>query len=275
VLGAVALTAYESNRRFGPTDLELAEELARRAGQAIENARLYREVQEANRTKDEFLATVSHELRTPLTAMLGWLHLLRSDNAKQVARAVETIERNARAQTRIVDDLLDVSRIITGKLRLEREPVDLAELVRATVDTTQPAADAKGVELVVQLEPSLGKLLGDAARLQQVLWNLFSNAIKFTPRAGRVVVQLGSSNSSVFVRVSDTGQGIPADFLPHVFERFRQANSTPTRSHGGLGLGLAIVRHLVELHGGYVSAESEGEGRGATFTVVLPVGAAE
>jgi PAS domain S-box-containing protein len=271
VLGAIALTMSKSARVFKADDLALAEELARRAGLAIQNAQLYREAQEANRLKDEFLATVSHELRTPLTAILGWIHLLRTGRPGQVSRAIDTIERNAHAQARIVEDILDVSRIVTGKLGLELQPVNLAAIVEAAIDTVRPTAESKGLEIVTWLEPLAGETAGDPARLQQVLWNLLSNAIKFTPRGGRVEVRLAREAAHLVMRVSDTGQGIRPDFLPYVFERFRQADSTPTRAHGGLGLGLAIVRHLVELHGGHVTAESQGEGQGATFTVMLPI----
>jgi PAS domain S-box-containing protein len=271
VLGAVALTASTSGRRFDVEDLALAQELARRAGLAVENAQLYREAQDANRLKDEFLANVSHELRTPLTAILAWTHLLRSGRPEQVARAVDTIERNAEAQARIIEDVLDVSRIVTGKLRLDLEQINLADVVRAAMDTVLPAAEAKEISLVTTIDPAAGKISGDPTRLQQVAWNLLANAIKFTPKGGRVEVTLERGRASVYLRISDTGQGIGADFMPHVFERFRQADSAPTRAQGGLGLGLAIVRHLVELHGGDVSAESAGEGRGATFTVTLPI----
>jgi PAS domain S-box-containing protein len=271
VLGAIALTSSAAGRRFASDDLALAGELARRAGLAVENAQLYRDAQDASRLKDEFLATVSHELRTPLTAILGWLHLLRTGRPAQVARAIDTIERNALAQARIVDDVLDVSRIITGKLRLEIEPVNLADVLRAAVDTVRPAAEAKEIDLITTLHPAATETAGDSARLQQIAWNLVSNAIKFTPHGGRIEIRLERDGSDARVRVSDTGQGIRPDFLPHVFERFRQGDSSPTRTHGGLGLGLAIVRHLVELHGGSVTAESEGEGRGAAFTITLPL----
>lgn len=271
VLGALALTTVKSGRRLGPNDLTLAKELARRAGLAIENAELYREAQKSNRLKDEFLATVSHELRTPLTAILGWTHLLRSGRPAQVARAIETIERNARAQARIIEDVLDVSRIITGKLGLRIERVNLRDVVQAALDTVRPAAEGKHVELVTTMDPTVGETAGDPSRLQQVVWNVLSNAIKFTSKGGRVEVRLDRHESMIRLRVSDTGQGIRPDFLPHVFERFRQEDSASTRAHGGLGLGLAIVRHLVELHGGHVAADSGGEGLGATFTIMLPI----
>ncbi|MCA1816835.1 MAG: PAS domain S-box protein [Acidobacteria bacterium] len=250
--------------------------LAHRAALAVENARLYREAQEVNRLKDEFLATLSHELRTPLTAVLGWTRLLGTGqlDAETQARALETIERNAQAQVQLIDDILDVSRIIRGKLRLNVRPVELAPVIESAVDSVRPAAEAKGVRLQVVLDPRTGPVSGDPDRLQQIVWNLLSNAIKFTPRGGRAQVLLSRANSHVEIVVSDTGQGIAPEFLPYVFDRFRQADPTTTRVHGGLGLGLAIVRHLVELHGGTVKAESEGAARGATFRITLPLLAA-
>ena len=235
--------------------------------------RALRRAEEASRLKDEFLATVSHELRTPLTAVLGWAHLLRSGQMddESVARALETIERNARAQNRMIDELLDVSRIITGKLRLDVRPVELPLVVETAVESVRPAAEARGVRLQAILDPRAGPVSGDPDRLQQVIWNLLSNAVKFTPKGGRVQVRLARINSHVEITVSDTGQGIEPEFLPYVFDRFRQADMTQTRAHGGLGLGLAIARHLLELHGGTISAASAGAGRGATFTVTLPL----
>lgn len=272
-LGVITLISAESGRRYGRDDLALAENLAHRAAIAVDNARLYRSAQEANRLKDEFLATVSHELRTPLTAILGWATLLRGHRFDEASakRALETIERNAKAQNQIIDDLLDVSRIITGKLRLDIRPVEPATFIESAVEAVRPAAEAKGVRLQKVLDTGINPISGDAARLQQVVWNLLSNAIKFTPRGGRVQIRLERINSHLEIVVSDTGQGISQEFLPFVFDRFRQADSTTTRKHGGLGLGLAIVRHLVELHGGTVRAESTGEGQGSTFTVILPL----
>jgi PAS domain S-box-containing protein len=231
------------------------------------------EAEAANRAKDEFVATVSHELRTPLNAMLGWGRMLRSGKLDEegVRRALETIERNAKLQAQLIDDLLDMSRIISGKLRLTVGPVDLHPVIEAALEGMQPAADAKGIRLQAVLDSNVGLISGDPDRLQQVIWNLISNAVKFTPKGGRVQVRLQRINSHVEVTVSDTGQGISSDFLPYVFDRFRQADSAITRMHGGLGLGLAIVRHLVELHGGMVEATSPGEGQGATFTVKLPI----
>jgi CheY-like chemotaxis protein len=239
----------------------------------MSNARLYRDSQEASRLKDEFLATMSHELRTPLTAILGWAHLLRARalDAEAATSAVEIIERNAHSQVRLIDDLLDLSRIITGKLRLDVRPIVLASVVEAAADSMCPTAETKGIRLQVLLDPQAGPVSGDSDRLQQVLWNLLSNAIKFTPKGGRVQVRLERVNSHVEITVSDTGQGISEEFLPHVFDRFRQADATNTRKHGGLGLGLAIVHQLVQLHGGSVQVASPGEGQGTTFTVTLPL----
>ncbi len=235
-----------------------------------------RQAEEANRMKDEFLATVSHELRTPLNAMLGWAQVLRLGKLDDAAsaRALETIERNARAQAQLIADLLDVSRIITGKLRLDVQPVELPRIIEAALEGVRPGADAKGIRMDIALDRLGSPVLGDADRLQQVVWNLLSNAIKFTPRGGSVAVRLHPRGPNAEIRVSDTGAGIRPDFLPYVFDRFRQAESAITRTHGGLGLGLSIVRHLVELHGGSVAVDSDGEGRGAAFTVLLPVRAA-
>jgi PAS domain S-box-containing protein len=272
-LGVITFISAESGRRYGREELALAENLAHRAGIAVDNARLYRTAQDANRLKDEFLATVSHELRTPLTAILGWASMLRkTEFERQTAQnALETIERNARAQSQIIEDLLDVSRIVTGKLRLDVRQVEPASFIDAAVDSVRPAAEAKGVRLSKALDTGPTALSGDPARLQQVTWNLLTNAIKFTPRGGRVEIRLSRVGSNVEITVSDTGAGIKHEFLPYVFDRFRQADSSTTRRHGGLGLGLSIVRHLVELHGGSVRAESGGEGQGSTFTVTLPV----
>jgi PAS domain S-box-containing protein len=230
----------------------------------------------ANRLKDDFLATLSHELRTPLTAIIGWSEMLGNPKLDPVTslRAIEVIQRNARIQLQMVDDLLDVSRIIIGKLRLTVQPVDLATIAIAAVDGLRPAAEAKEIRLQLQLDAPAGQVSGDPDRLQQVAWNLISNAIKFTPPGGRVIVSLAHAASHVEVTVSDTGKGIAPEFLPHVFDRFRQADATTTRAYGGLGLGLAIVRQLVELHGGTVRVDSAGVGLGATFTVSLPLAAA-
>lgn len=235
------------------------------------------EAESANRLKDEFLATVSHELRTPLTAILGWSHMLRSHRLSEAAaaRALNTIDRNAKLQAQLVEDILDVSRVITGNLRLAVAQVDAASIINAAIDSVQLAADSKGIQLEVTLDPKARHIQGDASRLQQVVWNLLSNAIKFTPSGGQVRVRLERSESYVQIKVSDTGSGINRDFLPYIFDRFRQADGKLTRRHGGLGLGLSIVRHLVELHGGTVHAESPGEGLGSTFVISLPVAAAQ
>jgi PAS domain S-box-containing protein len=227
----------------------------------------------ANRTKDEFLATVSHELRTPLNAILGWTRMLRSGavEPKSLARVLETIERNARVQTQLVEDILDVSRIIAGKLRVDIRRIDLHGVVRAALESVRPAAEARGVEISCEMTADSEEFCGDPDRLQQVIWNLFSNAIKFTARGGKVAARVERDLSQVRIVVTDTGSGISREFLPHVFDRFRQADSSITRAQGGLGLGLAIVRHLVEVHGGTVEATSEGEGKGSTFTVRLPM----
>jgi CheY-like chemotaxis protein len=229
--------------------------------------------EEANRLKDEFLAVLSHELRTPLNAILGWARMLRAGNLPEanIPRALETIERNAQAQAQLIEDLLDVSRIVSGKLRLDMRPVDIAEVLEEAVDTVRPTADARGVTLTVVINP-VGPVSGDAQRLQQVIWNLLTNSIKFTPQGGRVDVRVNQVGSMVQIAVADSGQGIDPAFLPYVFDRFRQASSTAGQtSRKGLGLGLAIVRHLVEAHAGTVSAASEGPGRGATFSVEIPV----
>ena len=227
----------------------------------------------ASRAKDEFLATVSHELRTPLNAILGWGRLLRTSklNEETFTRGLETIERNARLQVQLIDDLLDVARIISGKLRLTVIPVELSSIIEAAVDSIRPAADAKGIRLQVLLDSYAGLISGDPDRLQQVVWNLLSNAVKFTGKKGRVQIRLQRIDSHVEITISDSGRGISPEFLPYVFDRFRQADSSISRMHGGLGLGLAIVRNLVELHGGSVQVQSPGEGLGATFTVQLPI----
>jgi signal transduction histidine kinase/ActR/RegA family two-component response regulator len=271
-LGALGFVYGTADRRYTRDDLALAEAVARRAAIAIDNARLFRDAEAASRAKDEFLATLSHELRTPLHAILGWTRMLSSGTLDEptAARALETVERNTRLQSQLIDDLLDVSRVITGKFRIDVRPVSLAGVVAAALDAVRPAADAKGVRLEARADPASGLVAGDGDRLQQVAWNLLSNAIKFTPRGGLVQIRLEPRDGHVRIQVADTGRGIDAAFLPHVFERFRQAESLAARTAGGLGLGLAIVRHIVELHGGTVRADSAGEGRGATFTVDLP-----
>ena len=239
----------------------------------VELERAKRDAEAASRAKEEFLAVLSHELRTPLTAVYGWARMLRSGQlqAEAAERALDVIVRNADAQVQLIDDLLDMSRIIAGKMRLDVRPVDLEAVIHAAIDAVRPAADAREIRLQCVLDPRAIGIIGDPDRLQQVVWNLLINAVKFTPKRGRVQVHLQRSNSHVEIVVSDTGQGIREEQLSHLFERFHQADSTSTRSHAGLGLGLALVRHLVELHGGKVTAQSPGEGQGATFTVELPV----
>ena len=267
VVGWVATaTDIEDHKR---AELLLAE-LAERA----ESARV--EAEAANRMKDQFLATVSHELRTPLNAIFGWVRLLRANKLDRAGtgRALETIERNTRIQTQLVEDLLDVARIISGKLRLERKSVSPADVVRAAIEATRLSAEAKGVQLEVSIDPVPCRLDGDSSRLEQVVWNLISNAIKFTPRGGHIDVALRvEGDTHALIEVTDTGKGIEPDFLPFIFDRFRQADSSTRRAQGGLGLGLAIARHIVELHAGAVEVVSEGPGRGARFTVRLPVDA--
>jgi CheY-like chemotaxis protein/nitrogen-specific signal transduction histidine kinase len=229
--------------------------------------------EEANRAKDEFLATLSHELRTPLNAILGWSRMLSDHrlNEEDRVQALEAVQRNAQLQAQLVEDILDVSRIITGKLRLQVRPVELEAVVEAAVEAVLPTAQAKSIRVQRVLESGTSTVSGDFNRLQQVVWNLLSNAIKFTPKGGRVQVRLERVNSQVEIIVSDTGEGISPEVLPYIFDRFRQADSSSTRQYGGLGLGLAIVRHLVEMHGGTADAESAGQGRGAIFTVRLPL----
>jgi len=272
-IGAVTLARSESGRKFDEEDLRVAEDAASRTALAVDNARAYEQLQAANQLKDEFLATLSHELRTPLNAILGYARMLRSGVLKEDRRtqALETLERNATSLTQMVEDVLDVSRIAAGKIRLHIQPVDLSSVLRDAMATVRPAADAKGVGLDSILESQVGPVSGDPDRLQQVVWNLLSNAVKFTPRGGRVQMRLQRVDSHVEIPVSDTGIGIREDFLPHLFERFRQGDSTTTRAHGGLGLGLAIARRIVELHGGRIQAFSPGEGQGSTFRVELPV----
>jgi signal transduction histidine kinase/ActR/RegA family two-component response regulator len=246
-------------------------EAIRKLNEKLEQA--HAEAQAANLLKDEFLATLSHELRTPLTSILGWARMLGSGGLDEAntRRAIETIERNAKMQSKLIEEVLDVSRIVSGKMKLEVRPIDLTGLVEAAIDAVLPAAEAKGIRLQRVLDSGANMVSGDSARLQQVVWNLLANAIKFTPKGGRVQVRLERINSHVEIVVTDSGQGINPDILPFVFDRFRQADSSTTRTHGGLGLGLAIVRHLVELHGGSVEVESAGAELGATFTVKLPL----
>ena len=271
--GAISFVSAESGREYSDADLRLAREIAGRASLAVENARSYARANEANRLKDEFLATLSHELRTPLNAVLGYARMLRVGAVAdhKIQPALEVVERNATALKQIIEDVLDVSRIVSGRMRLNLEPVDLAQVLGESCATIMPAADAKGVRVEAVIDPIAASVSGDSDRLQQIVWNLLSNAIKFTPRGGKVQLRLARVNSHVEITVSDTGQGIEADFLPFVFDRFRQANATFSREHGGLGLGLAIAKQLAELHGGTVEASSDGPGKGATFTIKLPL----
>lgn len=282
-LGAISLVRCSPARQYDQDDLALAEDIASRAALAADNARLYNEAQKANRLKDEFLATLSHELRTPLTALLGWTQMLRhrSLDRQSLDYALDAIERNAKAQSQIIEDVLDVSNIIRGNLQLNIRQVDLSGIIEAAIASIRPAAEAKAIGLEVSLDNSIEEITGDRDRLQQAVWNLLCNATKFTPKGGRIKVQVkqaedgrpapSRAGADVEIAVIDTGQGIKRDFLPFVFERFRQADGSSTREHGGLGLGLAIVRHLVEMHGGTVHADSKGEGLGATFTIRLPL----
>jgi len=279
IIGTIEVQSYQSNvyRPEHATAMSMAANLT---AVAIENVRLLKlertareAAEESNRLKDEFLATVSHELRTPLTAILGWSRMLEDGDLEDsiVQQAVETIGRNARAQAQIVDDILDVSRIITGNLYLDLQPMEVVPVIENAINVIRPTADAKGIRIETYFDAKPAMISGDAHRLQQVVWNLLSNAVKFTDSGGRVCVKVLAVGSAVEIRVSDTGQGISPEFLPYVFERFTQADSTTTRQHGGLGLGLAIARHLVEIHGGSIKAESLGEGRGATFRIRLPM----
>ncbi|MEH2036581.1 hybrid sensor histidine kinase/response regulator [Nostoc sp.] len=280
-IGGMSL-AFTEIQQFNQDDRAFMLALAQQCAQAMERARLYeaeqtarKAAENANRIKDEFLAVLSHELRSPLNPILGWAKLLQTKklDEKTIPQALKTIERNAKLQAQLIEDLLDISRILQGKISLNIYPVDLTSVISAAMETVRLSAEAKSIEMHISLEPNLGQVLGDSNRLQQIVWNLLSNAIKFTSEGGRVDIRLSScpNSNSALIQVSDTGKGIDPNFLPYVFEYFRQENSSTTRKFGGLGLGLAIVRHLVELHGGTVQVESEGEDRGATFTVRLPL----
>jgi signal transduction histidine kinase/DNA-binding response OmpR family regulator len=278
--------AYENARLYRDAQLhasELQMEIAERKQAEEERAQLLvreqsarADAEQANRTKDEFLATLSHELRTPLSAILGWSHLVRTGKLDdlQMTRAFETIERNARSQSQLIDDLLDVSRIITGKLQIELRPVNLSAVIEASIDALRPAFEAKDIKFETVMHSASYLVPGDANRLQQIFWNLFSNAVKFTSPGGHVRVEVERVEPDAKVSVSDSGIGIKPDFLPYIFDRFRQADGSTTRVHGGLGLGLAIVKHLVQLHQGTVEVESKGNNEGATFTVSLPLASA-
>ena len=281
VLGVLTLCFLDrSGRRYEEADRRVAEELAQRAGLAVDNAGLYQSAQDAraeaeaaSRMKDQFLATLSHELRTPLNAIVGWSRLLRSGklDEEDVKQGLDAIDRNTKIQAQLIEDLLDISRIISGTLRLDIQQVSLPEVIDAALATVMPAADAKGVRILKMFDSLAGPVTGDPARLQQVVWNLLSNAVKFTPNGGRIHVLLERVNSHVEITVTDTGIGIKPEFLSFVFDRFRQADASTTRRHGGLGLGLSIVKQLVEMHGGTVRAKSPGENQGSTFTVSLPL----
>ncbi|HYJ88801.1 MAG TPA: CHASE domain-containing protein [Pyrinomonadaceae bacterium] len=279
ILGTIEVQTYEKSA-YRPEHVTAMRMAANLTAVAIENTGLLERestaranAEESNRLKDEFLATVSHELRTPLTAILGWSRMLEGEplGSEMASRAIETIKRNAKAQAQIIDDILDVSRIITGNLYLDLHPIELESVLEGSLNVVRPTADVKGIQIDLSLDQEPIAVLGDANRLQQVFWNLLSNAVKFTPAGGKVTVQLRRTNSHVQVEVADTGPGISPEFLPYVFDRFRQADSTSTRQHGGLGLGLAIARHLIEIHGGTIEVRSGGEVAGATFTVTLPV----
>jgi signal transduction histidine kinase/DNA-binding response OmpR family regulator len=272
ILGAMKFATAESGRTLGQRDLALAEDLGRRVAVAIDNSRLYQEAQQANRMKDEFLAVLSHELRTPLTPILGWTRILRGgpQTQERLTYGMEIIERNVKAQMKLIEDLLDVSRIITGKMRLNMRNFELLPLLQNSTDSVRPSVDAKQIVFTTTFGTERRALYADPERIQQILWNLLSNAIKFTPKRGDIALRVSHDDSNTTIEITDSGVGISEKFLPHVFERFQQADSSTTRAFGGLGLGLAIVRHLVELHGGTVSATSAGEGKGATFTIKLP-----
>ena len=272
-IGALTFSSTRASRRYTAEDVAFAQEIAARAALAIENARLYGRAQEVNRAKDEFLATLSHELRTPLTPILGWTHMIRSGRLgpAETAQGFRVIEKNSQSLSRLINDLLDMSSILSGKMRIERAPVDLSSVVREAAETVRPQADARAIALEVEAGgPDAPVVSGDRTRLVQVFWNLLHNAVKFSAEGARVRVRVGAANGSARVEVEDDGAGIAPEFLPHVFERFRQADGSTTRQHGGLGLGLALVKSFVEAHGGTVAVESAGEGRGSRFTVSLP-----
>ena len=273
ILGTLLLAFADSNRHYNSADLTLATDLARRAAIAIDNAQLHQQALEADRLKDEFLMTLSHELRSPLNAILGWANILRRQRLDErvIQQAMETIERKAREQVQIIYDLLTTARIVTGKMQLNPVWVDLNSIVEAAIASLRVAIEVKSIQLELRLEASVGPLRGDPKYLQQIIWNLLSNAIKFTPDGGQIKIHLSRVANRAQIQISDTGHGIRSNFLPYVFDRFRQADGSTRRMQAGLGLGLALVRHLTELHGGTVQAQSQGEGQGATFTVLLPL----
>jgi signal transduction histidine kinase/ActR/RegA family two-component response regulator len=272
-LGVMTLVSCSTDRHYDSLDLSLAEDLARRCAMAIENARLHQKTLDALRARDEFLAVLSHELRSPLTSILGWTQLLQEGglDSEMQSHAMGVIERNTKTQVQLIEDLLEVSRIITGQLRLESKPVSVSKVIKNVLDLIEPTAKAKNIGIQFVNQSQSDTISGDEARLQQIFWNLVSNALKFTPPTGNVNLLLMNEGDFVKIVVQDSGEGIDVAFLPYVFDRFRQANSSSTRHHGGLGLGLAIVRHLSEMHAGTVSVHSSGKGQGATFTVKLPL----
>jgi signal transduction histidine kinase len=274
-IGAIAFLASDLKGNLAGRNLPMAQAVANAAAVALDSADLCHKAQEANRLKDEFVAMVSHELRTPLTPMLGCIHLLRTVKLSEsnFERALEMIERNAQAQLQIVEDLLDASRIVEGKLHLVMKSLQLAPVLEAAIESVRSSAEGKGLKILTTLEDIQQPIEGDAHRLQQIMWHLLSNAVKFTPSEGRIEVSMKSDGDYVLIQVADTGVGIPADFLPHIFDRFRQAGDAEAKLRSGLGLGLAIVRHLVELHHGSIEAMSAGRGCGAVFTLKLPFAA--
>ena len=270
-LGALTFAQAESEKKFAPEDVQLAEDLGRRAGMALDNARLYGELERVNRAKDDFLAMLSHELRTPMTALLGWGSMLKTGlDAASTRTAADAILQATRAQAHLIDDLLDISRIVAGKMQLRLRPLRISEAIESAIDTIRPAADAKQIGIHIARNDEVD-LQGDPERLQQVFWNLLSNAVKFTPRFGAVTIEVIGETGSTRVVVRDTGEGIDGELLPFIFDRFRQGDTGASRNFGGLGLGLSIARNLVELHGGTLTATSQGRGRGAEFTVSLPI----
>jgi signal transduction histidine kinase len=275
IIGAMVFMSADPGVAFEEAHIDLARNLAAAAAVAMDNARLHRDAEEANRLKDEFVGLVSHELKTPLTPILGCIHLLRTANLSEAnsARALEMIERNAQAQVQMVDDLLDVSRIVGGKLHLLMKSTDLVSVIEAAIESVRPAAEAKSIQIIANFEDIRHPINGDPNRLQQVMWNLLSNAVKFTPSGGSIEITICSDSDHIVVRVTDTGVGIPAEVLPEIFDRFRQACDGNSKMRSGLGLGLAIVRHLVELHNGSIEAASAGLGHGAIFTLKFPFAA--
>jgi len=275
MIGAVVFMSADPKQGFSNIELTLAASLANAAAVAMDNSKLYRDAQEANRLKDEFVAMVSHELRTPLTPMLGCIHLLRTAKLSQTNfdRALDMIERNAHAQVHIVEDLLDASRIVAGKLHLVMKSTQVPQVVEAAIETVLGSAEAKGIKIITNLEDVQTPINADPHRLQQIVWNLLSNAVKFTPPEGRIEVSLQADGNDIQIQVTDTGIGIPPDFLPYIFDRFRQGSDVNPKMRSGLGLGLTIVRHLVELHSGSIHAASAGSGKGAVFTLRFPFAA--